>query len=175
MQTEYVVQHCLCSSRLALVLSVSTTFEKPQNGSHLSEKPSDRGAVTGKRFCGLWNFNSLKWWNNCCGNESTRSPWQTPGTLHSQQHNTKASSFSNIEKPLVSTGAGGSAAAKVALRGENAVTRLCFDLPPSPRGWLGGARRVNTRKTHWWHVMPGVQTPTELVPVPALLHSLGWP
>lgn len=54
------------------------------------ENPSEGGEMTGKRFCGLWNFNSLKWWNNCCGNESTWSPWRTPHTLYSQRQNTKA-------------------------------------------------------------------------------------
>lgn len=168
MQAAYVVQHCLCFSRLVL-LSVTTTFEKPENGSHLYEKPSERGGMTGKRFRGLWNFNSLKWWNNCCGNESTWSPWQKPGTLHSQQHSTKASSFSNIEKLLVAMGAGGSAASKVALRGENAVARLYFDPPPLPPGVAGWCTRAKSRKTHWWHGMSGVQTPTALASAGASL------
>lgn len=49
-----------------------------------------------------------------------------------------ALSFSNIEKLLVFTGAGGSAAVKVALREENAVPGLYFDLPSLPALGIAG-------------------------------------
>lgn len=80
--------------------------------------------------------------------------------------------FSNIEKLLVFMGAGGSAALKVALRGENALPRLYFHCHLSPRPELGGMHRVNAGGAHWWHVMPGVQTPPELAPAPASVRSL---
>lgn len=60
-----------------------------------------------------------------------------PNMLCAQWQNTKARSISNIEKLLAFTGAGGRAAVKVALRRENAVARLYFDLPSLPLGVAG--------------------------------------